>query len=133
MNRFQEQPHARRCQFIQFLMNIDEYWLEVLGDKRFHDLNYYDLFTQMWLKLNTGSDNRFRKSDLYMFMPNISQRTAIKYIQIAIDHGLLIEHTDPEDMRSRWITMSHVLKQKIEQFLDHSISVFDNLSFPSSK
>lgn len=130
MNKSQEQAHTKRCQFIQFLANIDDYWVEVLGDKRFHDLNYYDLFTQMWLKINTGSNDQFRKSDLYIFMPNVSQRTAIKYIQVAIDHGLLIEHTDPEDLRSKQITMSQDLKQKIEKFLDHAISMLAEL--PSS-
>ncbi len=130
MNKSQEQAHTKRCQFIQFLANIDDYWVEVLGDKRFHDLNYYDLFTQVWLKINTGSNDQFRKSDLYIFMPNVSQRTAIKYIQVAIDHGLLIEHTDPEDLRSKQITMSQDLKQKIEKFLDHAISMLAEL--PSS-
>jgi hypothetical protein len=64
-------------------------------------------------------------------MPNISQRTAVKYVQIAIDHGLLIEHTDPQDLRSKRITMSADLKRKIELFLDYSISVFETFS-PSS-
>lgn len=133
MNTSQEQTHEKRCQFIQFLANIDEYWVEVLGDKRFHDLNYYDLFTQMWLKLNTGAHGQFRKSDLYMFMPNVSQRTAIKYIQVAINHGLLIEHTDPEDLRSKQITMSDDLKRKIEKFLDHAILMLAELPSTFSK
>ena len=42
-----KQPNARRCEFIRLLASVDEYWVEVLGDKLFHDLNYYDLFTQM--------------------------------------------------------------------------------------
>lgn len=66
-------------------------------------------------------------------MPNVSQRTAVKYVQIAIDHGLLLEHTDSEDLRSKRITMSHDLKQKIEKFLDYSISVFEALTSASSK
>ena len=101
--------------------------MDVLGDTLFHDLNYYDLFTRMWLKFNDANDTRFHKSELYQLMPNISQRTAIKYIQIAIDHGLLIEHVDPDDLRSRRITMSSDLKRKIELFLDYSISVFETL------
>jgi hypothetical protein len=58
-------------------------------------------------------------------MPNISQRTAIKYIQTAIDHGLLVEHADPKDLRSKRIGMSDDLRQKIELFLDYSVSVFE--------
>ena len=75
----------------------------------------------MWLKHN----RTFQKSELHQLMPNVSQRTAVKYIQIAIDHGLLIEQADPEDLRSKRITMSAGLKRKIELFLDYSISVFE--------
>ncbi|HEX8874996.1 MAG TPA: MarR family transcriptional regulator [Nitrosospira sp.] len=117
-------PDTRRRQFVQLINRTDQYWMDVLGDKLFHDLNYYDLFTQMWLRHN----HIFHKSELHRLMPNISQRTAVKYIQIAIDHGLLIEHADPEDQRSKRITMSADLKRKIELFLDYSISVFD--AFP---
>ena len=97
MNTPRRTPDTRRCDFISLLNDTDQYWVEVMGDRLFHDLNYYDLFTQMWLRLNnrrdtpSGAGEAFRKSELYQFMPNISQRTAIKYIQIAIDHGLLIE------------------------------------------
>ena len=125
--------NARRRQFIQLLNSTDQYWMDVLGDSLFHDLNYYDLFTQMWLRLDGTTHDTFHKSELHQLMPNISQRTAVKYIQIAIDHGLLIEHTDPEDLRSRQITMSAGLKQKIELFLDYSISVFEVFPLPVSR
>jgi hypothetical protein len=137
---------SRRRRFIDLLNDTDQYWVEVMGDQLLHDLNYYDLFTRMWLRSNKGRDGlgganalsasnvgsgpmeTFRKSELYQLMPNVSQRTAIKYIQIAIDNGLLIERADPCDLRSRHITMSADLKRKIEAFLDYSISVFD--TFP---
>lgn len=125
--------NARRREFIQLLNNTDQYWMDVLGDKLFHDLNYYDLFTQMWLQLDGTTRDTFYKSELHQLMPNISQRTAIKYIQMAIDHGLLIEHIDPEDLRSKQITMSAGLKQKIELFLDYSISVFEVFPLPVSR
>ena len=133
MAKPERQPNARRCQFIQLLNSTDQYWMDVLGDKLFHDLNYYDLFTQMWLRLSDSSGDIFYKSELYQLMPHVSQRTAIKYIQIAIDHGLLVEDIDPEDLRSRRITMSADLKQKIELFLDYSIAVFEALPSPTSK
>ncbi len=133
MNKPDTHTNARRRQFIQLLNSTDQYWMDVLGDKLFHDLNYYDLFTQMWLRLNETRRDIFYKSDLYRLMPSISQRTAIKYIQIAIDHGLLIEHVDPEDLRSKRITMSVDLKHKVELFLDYSISVFEPLPTPASR
>jgi hypothetical protein len=118
------QSNARRNQFVQLINRTDRYWMDVLGDKRFHDLNYYDLFTQMWLK----QGHALHKSELHRLMPNISQRTAVKYIQNAIDSGLLIEDADPEDLRSKRITMSPGLKRKIELFLDYSISVFETFA-----
>ena len=133
MSKPDSSANARRRQFIQLLNSTDQYWMDVLGDKLFHDLNYYDLFTQMWLRLDGTTRDTFYKSELHQLMPNISQRTAIKYIQIAIDHGLLIEHMDPEDLRSRQITMSAGLKQKIELFLDYSISVFEVFPLPASR
>jgi hypothetical protein len=133
MNKPEQQSNARRRQFIQLLNNTDRYWMDVLGNKLFHDLNYYDLFTQMWLRLSDDPYDTFYKSELYQLMPHISQRTAIKYIQIAIDHGLLIEDINPEDLRSRRIKMSADLKQKIELFLDYSISVFEGAPSSTSK
>jgi len=129
MTGLYKQSNARRRQFVQLLTDLDEYWINVLGNKLFHDLNYYDLFTQMWLKIDSSKDDTFRKSGLYKLMPHISQRTAIKYIQTAIDHGLLIERTDPRDQRSRQITMSTDLRRKIELFLDHSISMLQEASW----
>ena len=123
----QRHSNTERRRFVQLINLTDQYWMDVLGDELFHDLNYYDLFTKMWLK----HDHIFHKSALHQLMPNISQRTAVKYVQIAIDHGLLTEHIDPQDLRSKRITMSADLKRKIELFLDYSISVFETFS-PSS-
>ncbi|MEO8767988.1 MAG: MarR family transcriptional regulator [Nitrosospira sp.] len=133
MSKHDKHTNARRRQFIQLLNSTDRHWVDVLGDNLFHDLNYYDLFTRMWLQINGAPRHAFHKSELYQLMPNVSQRTAIKYIQIAIDHGWLIEHTDPEDLRSRRITMAADLKQKIELFLDYSISVFETFPLPVSR
>ncbi|MBN9133407.1 MAG: MarR family transcriptional regulator [Nitrosospira multiformis] len=129
MTGLYKQSNARRRQFVQLLTDLDQYWIEVLGNKLFHDLNYYDLFTQMWLRIDSSEDDTFRKSELYKLMPHISQRTAIKYIQTAIDHGLLIERMDPQDQRSRQITMSADLRRKIELFLDRSISMLREISW----
>lgn len=110
----------KKRQFVHALTSIDHYWGEIFADNLFYDLNYSDLFTRMWLQ----SDQPFRKTELYQFMPKVSQRTAAKYIQTAIDRGLLLETPDLEDRRSKRVSMSEDLINRIEQFLDYSIAVF---------
>ncbi|SFW21591.1 MarR family transcriptional regulator [Nitrosovibrio sp. Nv17] len=121
---------ARRRWLIRLIHDTDRYWIDILGDARFHDLNYYDLFTRMWLRLDTAAEPAFRKSELYRLMPNVSQRTAIRHVQAAIDQGLLIEHADPSDLRSRRITLSDDLRQRVERFLDYSLSVLEASPLP---
>lgn len=118
-------PDRRRRDFVSALTEIDRYWGEVLGDEAFYDLNYSDLFTRMWLE----RDRSFRKTDLYSLMPKVSRRTAVRYIQKAIDSGLLLETPDMEDMRCKRIAMSPELIRRIEQFIDHALSTFEGGPF----
>lgn len=113
-------PNQRRTAFVTALTDMDRYWGEVFGDEAFYDLNYSDLFTRMWLE----RDRWFRKTDLYHLMPKVSHRTAVKYIQKAIDSGLLLEKQDPDDMRCKRIGMSADLVQRIEQFMDYALTTF---------
>ena len=115
----------RRTAFVSALTEMDRYWGEILGDEAFYDLNYSDLFTRMWLR----RDHWFRKTDLYPLMPKVSHRTAVKYIQKAIDSGLLLEKQDPDDMRCKRIAMSEDLIRRIEQFMDHALSTFEQGPF----
>lgn len=115
----------RRRAFVVALQTADAYWGEVFGDELFYDLNYSDLFTRMWL----AGERRFKKTELYPFMPKVSHRTAVKYVQKAIEHGLLEEAVDPNDRRLRRITMSADLRAKIEQFLDYSLQIFEHGPF----
>jgi hypothetical protein len=120
--------NQRRKAFVTALTEMDRYWGDVLGDKAFYDLNYSDLFTRMWLE----RDRWFRKTDLYELMPKVSHRTAVKYIQKAIDSSLLIEKQDPDDMRCKRIAMSVDLIQRIEQFMDYALSTFEKGPFSKS-
>lgn len=115
----------RRRAFVIALQDSDAYWGEVFGDDIFYDLNYSDLFTRMWL----AGERRFKKTELYGFMPKVSHRTAVKYVQRAIEKGLLQQATDLHDRRLKLITMSADLKRKIEQFLDYSLHTFERGPF----
>lgn len=117
----------RRRAFVVALQEADACWGEVFGDDVFYDLNYSDLFTHMWLE----GERRFKKTELYAFMPKVSYRTAVKYVQLAIERGLLQEAADPQDGRLKRITMSLDLQDRIERFLDHSLSTFERGPFRS--
>ena len=75
----------------------------------------------LWL----ARDRAFTKTELYRFMPKVSHRTAVKYVQTAIEKGLLDETVDEQDRRRRRITMSPQLLKVIEDFLDASLQTFE--------
>lgn len=116
--------HRRRA-FVIALQDSDAYWGAVFDDDVFYDLNYSDLFTRMWL----AGERHFKKTELYGFMPKVSHRTAVKYVQIAIERGLLLQEPDTHDRRLKLITMAPALKRKIEQFLDYSLHTFERGPF----
>ena len=111
----------RRRAFVIALQEYDAHWGALFGDEVFYDLNYSDLFTRMWL----ARDRAFTKTELYRFMPKVSHRTAVKYVQTAIEKGLLDETVDDQDRRRRRITMSPQLLKVIEDFLDASLQTFE--------
>ncbi|MTI50614.1 MAG: MarR family transcriptional regulator [Alcanivorax sp.] len=111
----------RRRAFVVALQESDAHWGALFGDEVFYDLNYSDLFTRMWL----ARDRAFTKTELYRFMPKVSHRTAVKYVQTAIEKGLLDETVDDQDRRRRRITMSPQLLKVIEDFLDASLQTFE--------
>lgn len=105
---------ARRLAAARGVVDIDINWAELFSETMFSDLNYCDLLTQMWLR----QDQSLKKMDLYVFMPNVSQRTAVKHIQRAIELGGLIEQSCPGDKRARLLTMSDDTLLMVEQWLD---------------
>lgn len=111
----------RRRSFVLALQEIDRFWGEVMGGETYYDLHYSDLFTRMWLH----RDRTFKKTDLYAFMPRVSHRTAVKYVQRAIREGLILEVADEHDRRSKRVSLSEDLGNRIERFLDHAIETLE--------
>ena len=109
-----------RTGFVHALMAIDQHWSEAFEQSIFYDLNYYDLFTRMWL----ARDRVLRKTELYAFIPHVSHRTAVKYVQQAIDYGYLKEKPDKVDRRAKTIVLSASALRRIEKFIDCSIEEF---------
>ncbi|MDF1762371.1 MAG: MarR family transcriptional regulator [Oleibacter sp.] len=102
------------------IFDIDSFWADTFSDTGLSDLNYCDLFTQMWLK----REQVIAKTELYNFMPNISPRTAVKYVQNAIDEGMLVEVINEQDRRVRFVSLSNICNNKVESFLDFTCQRF---------
>lgn len=99
--------------FAQTLKQVGLHWQTILQDDEFHPMNFFDLFTEIWLK-----GGPVAKTDCYRFMRGVSTQTAKKYVERAIARGHLLESANPQDGRSRLITLSPDLKTLLEQNFD---------------
>ena len=106
------------------ILDMDRHWSTLFGELELNDLNYSDLFIQMWLK----RDQPLRKTSLYEFMPGISRRTAVKYVQELIDRGLLEETDAEEDRRVRFVGLSTDIETRLERFLRYAHERFNRLN-----
>jgi len=115
-------PHQyNRDQHMEYLYYTDRIglrWIDIFqGNTEFYSAAYWDLFTRMWR--NGGP---VRKTDALGFMKAIkSAHTAGKYLDTAIDHGSLIETDNPEDARSKLLTLSPVMQQRLDNFFDSAV------------
>ncbi|MBE7374958.1 MarR family transcriptional regulator [Pseudomonas lopnurensis] len=107
---------GRRQAIAQALIAMDESWISLFDDIGLRDLSYSDLLTHMWLR----RDQALHKTDLYAFMPSISRRTAVKYVQQMIDQGLLKETGSREDKRVRQVCLGEQLIERLERFYDET-------------
>jgi hypothetical protein len=103
-----------RRAFAQALKQVGLHWQTVLHDDEFHSPNYFDLFTEIWLK----GGQPVCRTDCYRFMPGVSQQTAKKYVERAVERGHLLECDNPQDGRSRLIALSPDLKVQLERTFD---------------
>lgn len=113
----------QRVAFIQALRRSDDYWSELFGTN-FYQLHFTDLFSKMWL---TGNDP-LPRSAAYRLMPRISEQTAKKYINQAIEHGYLEEIPHPVDGRSRLVRLTPRVIERLERYIDFSLDRYSRLS-----
>ena len=110
----------QRRRFVVALNNMDAAWMRFLQDRDVLDINYSDLYTGLWL-----ANKPVRKQEALLYMRHLSPQTAKKYLDKAIMKGHLIEVVDPSDKRARLIELESSFRQRLEQFLDHAIGLFD--------
>lgn len=109
---------AQRKQYLEMTDNIGRSWLNVFqGDTDFYSAAYWDLLTETW-----RADKPVRKTDALRYMKAIkSAHTASKYVETSIKKGFLIETDNPEDARSKLLSLSLDIRQRLDLFFDTAI------------
>lgn len=94
---------------------MDVQWAASFGDLGLSDLNYSDLFCRMWM----DDQASFPKTALYEFMPGVSRRTAVRYVQALIDAGQLLETSAEHDRRVKFVALTPDIAGRLEAFLGY--------------
>jgi hypothetical protein len=113
-----------RAAVATLMLDLDDYWSSTFIELELNDLNYSDLFFQMWLR----RDQALTKTGLYDFMPGISRRTAVKYVQELIDRSLLQEDCAEDDKRVKYVSLSKKISARLERYLDFSYERLNRIS-----
>ena len=114
---FKYNPTQRR-QYLAMLDRIGEHWLGVFGDdKEFYSTAYWDLLTNIW-----RNEEPVRKTDALKFMRAIrSAHTAGKYLDVAIEQGIVRETATPKDARSRLVQLAPEMRDRLDAFFDAAV------------
>lgn len=105
----------QRLSYLDMTIRFGMAWLEVFQDDTdFYSAAFWDLFTNMW-----RSDKPVRKTDAMGFMKGVkSAHTAGKYVDTAIEKGLLVESDNPEDARSKLIALTSDMRSRLDVYMD---------------
>lgn len=124
----------QRKEYLNMIDHVGQNWLQVFkGDPEFYSAAYWDLLTRIW-----KSTRPVRKTDALKFMIGIkSAQTAGKYLETAIEHGFIREEENPKDARSKLVSLSPEMRDRLDEFFDRAVSevraanqVIEELSLP---
>ena len=109
---------VQRKEYLNMIDHVGRNWLDVFqGDPEFYSAAYWDLLTRIW-----KSDRPVRKTDALKFMIGIkSAQTAGKYLEIAIGHGFILEEENPKDARSKLVSLSGEMRERLDVFFDLAV------------
>lgn len=116
MMKYNRQQHK---EYLNMTAQIGLEWVSVFeGNTEFYSAVYWDLLAKTW-----KCDGPVRKTDALKFMTAIkSPHTAGKYVETAIRQGILVETDNPDDARSKLLTLSPEMRQKLDAFFDRAVS-----------
>lgn len=115
----------QRKLYLNMTDKIGAGWVEVFqGDTEFYSAAYWDLLTNIWRQ-----DAPVRKTDALRFMTGIkSAHTAGKYIESALQRGILLEAENPQDARSKLVTLSPDMRDRLDRFFDQALDEVRQMS-----
>ena len=107
--------NAQHRAYLDFTDMIGREWVQVFdGDTDFYNAAYWDLLTNMW-----RAKTPVRKTDALRYMSAIkSAHTAGKYLDVALEKGLIIEQDNPKDARSKLLALSPDMRRRMDIFFD---------------
>lgn len=111
--------NAQHRQYLEMTDSVGRNWVEVFeGDTEFYSAAYWDLLTGIW-----RADGPVRKTDALRYMTAIkSAHTASKYVESSIKAGILLESDNPDDARSKLLTLSDDMRKRLDTFFDGAVS-----------
>lgn len=113
----------QRRVYLEFTDRIGMKWVDVFeGDTEFYNAAYWDLFTHLW-----RNPNPIRKTDAGRAITGVkSPLTAGKYIDTALERGMIIEKDNPEDARSKLLALSPPMRSQLDTFFDDAVHELRN-------
>ncbi len=108
----------QRREYLNMTDRIGMSWLKVFqGQQEFYSADYWDLLTGIW-----RAGGPVRKTDATRMMRGLkSAQTAGKYVEAAIQHGILSEEENPRDARSRVVCLTPEMLERLDEFFDQAV------------
>ena len=110
--------HRQRRAYLDLMDKVGGHWIDVFGGEReFYSTAYWDLLTALW-----AEGGPMRKTDALATMTAVkSAHTAGKYLDAAMQRGLVEERDNPKDARSKLVVLSPDMKARLDAFFDKAI------------
>lgn len=108
----------QRKEYLDMCDRIREHWISVFhGDPEFYTSAYWDLLTEIW-----RHQEPVRKTDAGRLMKGVKRpHTAARYIDTALNKGVLFEIDNPEDARSKLVILTPEARYKLDIFFDAAV------------